>query len=42
MFSIEFGDFFNNPLYVGSNSAELETIFLRIFQFNGPSKRQTV
>jgi hypothetical protein len=37
MFFIDFRDFLNNPLYFGFNFAEHETLFLRIFEFQGAS-----
>ena len=40
MFYIDFGDFPNDPLYLGYNSAEQENPVLCIFDFQGPSGTQ--
>jgi hypothetical protein len=40
MFSVESGDFLNNPLSFGFNSIGQVIIFFHIFDFQGPSTRQ--
>jgi hypothetical protein len=40
MFSIDFGDFLNGPLSFCFNSEEQIFLFLHVFDFQGPSRRQ--
>jgi hypothetical protein len=41
MFSIDSGDFLNDLLSIGFNTAKQIFLFLHVFEFLGPSKHQT-
>jgi hypothetical protein len=41
MFSIESWDFLNNPLSFGFNTLKKVSLFLHVFDFQGPSGLQT-
>jgi hypothetical protein len=41
MFSIDFGDFLNNPLSFGFNTTGHICLFLHVFEFDGPLGCQT-
>jgi hypothetical protein len=41
MFSIDSGDFINDPLLFGFNTEKQICLFLHVCDFQGPSERQT-
>jgi hypothetical protein len=41
MFSIDSVDFLNDPLSFGFNTTKQISLFLHVFDFQGPSERQT-
>jgi hypothetical protein len=41
LFSIDYEGFINNPLPFGFNTLNRIPLFLHVFEFQGPSKRQT-
>jgi hypothetical protein len=41
LFAIHSGNFLNNPLLFGFNTTKRIFLFLHIFDFEGPSRRQT-